>query len=286
MSEPKYLNAGSSGEWGWHATELALRCPQLFAYHHRIKDADLSGSKAALLRGSLVHQGLAHHYARLQNAQLFRDPEEWATPEVAVAACADKLAEETGTKEVYKYLDSAQNIVGDYIAHWGSENLEVLHVEEVFTADIAGYKFTQRFDLVARKSDGRVYIFDHKTTGRIDSRVPERYTLSGQFLGMANFGKQVFGTGFGGVIINLIGCGPASGFATIGSCNFERVTASPAPNAQRLFPLSVQHARQRIADLDASGLDPWEWPKTLSEQTCITAYGKCDAYELCRWGKP
>jgi hypothetical protein len=283
---PKHVNAGSSGEWGWHATELALRCPQLFAYHHRINHSPIKKDKAILLRGSLVHQGLAHHYARIQTAQAGGDPNEWATPEEGIIECAAKLAKEAGSREPFLHVESAIDILDAYCAHWAQDRLTVEHVEEVFTANIGGYKYTQRLDLVARKSDGKVYIYDHKTTGRIDPKVPERYTLSGQFLGMAMFGRQVYGDDFGGVVLNLIGCGAPGAKVETDKLGFLRQDLSPAPNAQRLFPLSVRHARARIEELDAEGIDPWEWPKTFSEQTCITAYGKCDGYELCRWGKP
>lgn len=278
----KHIDAGSSGEWGWHATELALRCPQLFAYHHRIPAAERggeSGDRAPLLKGSLVHQGLAHHYARVQSAQEGRDPEEWATPDVAIEACAEKLG-----KGALPYVALAQSVVRAYAAHHAAESLEVMHVEEVFAAEIGGYRFTQRFDLVARDASGRVVILDHKTTGRIDAKVPQRYVLSGQFLGMLNFGRSIWGDEFGGVRLNLIELGGDDGWRT-GSPKFSRVPVDPAPHALRLFPITVKHARDRIHALDAAGTDPWEWPKALSEQTCITAYGKCDGYELCRWGK-
>jgi hypothetical protein len=126
----------------------------------------------------------------------------------------------------------------------------------------------------------------HNTSGRISPELGSRYALSGQFLGMANFGQQVFGTDFGGVVINIIGCGPADGYSALGSSKFDRQEPPPAPHAQKLFTFSVLHARERIEALDASGLDPWKWPKTLSEQACVTAYGKCDGFELCRWGQP
>lgn len=253
-----------------------MRCPQLFAYHHRIKGAHGDGDRAPLLKGSLVHQGLAHHYARIQSAQEGYDPEEWATPDAAIEACAEKLGPGAS-----KYIALAQSVVRSYAAHWALENLEILHVEEIFHSEIGGYKFTQRFDLVAREPSGKVVIFDHKTTGRIDASVPQRYVLSGQFLGMANFGRSIWGDDFGGVRLNLIEV-PFDGK----SFDFKRVAPDPAPNALRLFPITVKAARDRIAELDASGIDLWEWPKALSEQTCITAYGKCDAFELCRWGKP
>ena len=276
----KFIDAGSSGEWGWHATETAMRCPQLFAYHHRITPPPTGGGdRAPLLRGSLVHQGLAHHYARVQAAQEGKDPDIWATPEAAIEACAEKLGPES-----LRFVAQTQSVVRAYAAHHATESLEVMHVEEVFRAEIGGYPFTQRFDLVGRDASGRVVIIDHKTTGRIDARVPQRYVLSGQFLGMLNFGRSIWGAEFGGVRLNLIEMGGDDGWKTTAP-KFSRVPVDPAPNAQRLFPITVKHARDRIHELDASGIDPWEWPKAMSEQVCITAYGKCDGYELCRWGK-
>jgi hypothetical protein len=64
------------------------------------------------------------------------------------------------------------------------------------------------------------------------------------------------------------------------------VPPNPAPNAQRLFTISVLEARERVEKLDREGVDPWRWPKVLSEQVCITAYGKCEGFDLCRWGEP
>lgn len=272
---PKHIDAGSSGEWGWHATELAMRCPRLFAYNHRMKlESFREGDRPALLKGSLIHQGLAHHYARIQSKQQGTDPEMWARPDVAIEACAEKLGKYAG-----QYIEITKKAVAEYAAHWMHEKLEIMHVEEVFTSEIGGFKFTQRFDLVARDHTGKVIIIDHKSTGRI-SGVGTRYTLSGQFLGMASFGERIWGEEFGGVRINLIEI-PAVLF---GNCKFLRVEPDPAPAALKSFPLTVLHARQRIEALDSSNIEPKEWPMALSEQTCITPYGVCDAFDLCRWG--
>lgn len=271
---PKFIDAGSSGEWGWHATEVALRCPRLFAYTYRVKDENgEDGDRPALLKGSLVHQGLAHHYARLESIQHGRDPEEWATPDDAIEDCARKLGRHAG-----QYVETAKRTVRDYVRQWSGEKLEVLHVEEVFASDIGGYRFTQRFDLVVREASGKVWIYDHKTTGRLSQGVAERYTLSGQFLGMASFGSRIWGDEFGGVKINLIQLpdGPRN-------TEFSRRTPDPAPGALKSFPLTVLHARERIDALDKSGLPPAEWPMVMSEQVCITAYGRCEHFDRCRF---
>lgn len=274
-TEQKHIDAGSSGQWGWHATELAMRCPRLFAYSHRIDSEGGDSDRPALLKGSLVHQGLAHHYARRMEAQQGGDPNVWAAPDAAIDACAEKLG-----KYASQYVDLAKAATRAYSLHWMHEKLQVMHVEEVFSSTIGGYKFTQRFDLVARDETGKVFIIDHKTTGRLTSGTPERYTLSGQFLGMAMFGRQIWGDQFGGVKMNFIEI-PSGAQPRF---QFMRMEPDPAPSALRSFPLTVLHARQRIEQLDASGIPPKEWPMALSEQTCITAYGPCEHFDTCRWG--
>lgn len=273
----KFIDAGSSGEWGWHATELAMRCPQAFAYNYRVKWSDAEGdelpvrpkrSRDALLKGSLVHQGIGHLYARLRDGD-----DAWAPPDDAIEWAADKLGEGAD-----QFIPLAQAAVRAYEAEYAMDLLEPMHIEEVFAADIHGWKFTQRFDLVARDATGRVLIIDHKTSSMLSANTASRYTLSGQFLGMANFGRSVWGKEFGGVLVNLIE------FRGNGGFGFKRVPVEPAPHALRLFPLTVKHARDRIAALDASGDDPMEWPKALSETICTTSYGNCEFYSVCRWG--
>ena len=158
MTQPKFIDAGSSGQWGWHATEVALRCPRMFAYTYRVPGAGHRDTDSApLLKGSLVHQGLAHHYIRMGLEQLGMDPEEFATPHDAIGECAQKLG-----PHAPQYVDLARHVVQRYAMHWASEKLEVLNVEEVFSSEIGGYTFTQRFDLVVREQDGKIYIYDHK----------------------------------------------------------------------------------------------------------------------------
>lgn len=271
----RFIDAGSSGEWGWHATEVAMRCPRMFAYLYRSgsgggrEEAD----RPALLRGSLVHQGLAHLYVRRKAQQEGTDPNEWAPEDVAIEDCARKLG-----RFASQYVAGAQEAVRQYAAHWSSERLEVLNVEEVFASEIGKYRFTQRFDLVCREPDGKVWIYDHKTTGRITKGIGERYTLSGQFIGMANFGARIWGPEFGGVKLNLIELPDENKRAS-----FSRQVPDPAPAAMKAFTFTVLHARERIDRLDEA-LKPEDWPMAISEQTCITAYGRCEFFERCRWG--
>ena len=278
----KFIDAGSSGERGWHATELAMKCPQAFAYTYRMGEGRGGGKKLSteprppLLKGSLVHQGLAHYYARMKAELADTDPNEWATPDDAIDFEAKKLP---GAEE---FTNIAKAAVRAYAARYALDTLKPLHIEEVFRAEVGKYPFTQRLDLVAEDAAGRVIIIDHKTTSMLTKDTASRYTLSGQFLGMASFVRDIWGKRFGGVLINIISMREQSGFIDI---DFKRVPVDPAPNALRLFPITVQHAWDRIAQLDASGADPREWPKALSETVCTNSYGKCEWFDHCRWGR-
>lgn len=270
----QYIDAGSSGEWGWHATEVALRCPRLFAYSYRMPHSTEADERAPLLKGSLVHQGLGHHYKRRQIVAEGGHADEWAHPDDAIEYLAAKLG-----RHAKQYVDGVQRTVAQYAAHYAHERLDVLYVEEVFTAEIGGYPFTQRFDLVVREPDGKVWIYDHKSTGRLGPAVAERYTLSGQFLGMASFGRALWGDEFGGVKLNLLQLADEKKMAA-----FSRQLPDPAPAALKQFPLTVLHARKRIAGLDQSGIEPKDWPMVLSEQVCLTSYGHCEFFDRCRFG--
>jgi hypothetical protein len=296
----KVVDAGSSGEFGWHAAETALRCARLFSYKFRCKkeegkevcpapDAppplagpsafqvnlprgDADNTREPLARGSLVHAGLANHYKILQLIQQGHDPqtvrEEWASPAEAVSICAS-------TNRWTKYQDEAIRITNGYIANWMREEVEVLHVEDVFAAEVEGRRYTQRLDLVIRDRDKKVYVLDHKVVGRISPQSIDRYTLSGQFIGMRRLVEMTYGDQFGGVKLNLIEAGDKG-------LKFHRDLVAPAPSAVRTFPLTVLHAR-RIVDM-CEDIPPEEWPQALSEQTCYTPYGRCDYFDRCRWG--
>jgi hypothetical protein len=293
----KLVDAGSSGEFGWHACELALRCPRLYAYKYRdvvevvpeaedasdplptlklgfkprqLESQSKAVGKPALSRGSLIHAGLANHYRRLQATQRGESADEWADPIEAIRLTVEEHPEYAPQEE------EAAGAVRAYIANWIREQVEVLHVEEVFAAEIEGERYTQRLDLVVRERDGKVYVWDHKGVGRIDSKTISRYTLSGQFIGMRRLVHAVYGEEFGGVRLNLIESN-GKGYA------FQRCMVDPAPSAVRTFPLTVLHARAVVKSY--SDLSVEEWPQALSEQTCMTAYGRCDYFERCRWGK-
>lgn len=286
------LDAGSSGINGAHSTETGLRCQRLKALeaYHRENEADgevPASQDGPLVRGSLWHVGLAHHYTHLAGRQQGFSTADVYSPAEAVDLVALKMgAEESLVQEVKDGLEV-------YFDYWARDTLKVEDVEclvaeavtprapwllraiERVGADTSGWVHTQRLDLVGRKLDGKVYILDHKVVGRLKEDTISRYVLSTQFLGFRWFGKKLFGDGFGGVEVNFVEHGK-DGF------RFVRESLPPSPHAQAQFEDTVCWERlQRELIGDAPMMNR---PGAHSEQACITPYGKCGMFEVCTWG--
>ena len=271
MPTPILLDAGPSPR-GWHRLQLFLECPQRFAFRHRDgeKVRDDSHPSPPLATGSLIHVGLAHHYARMQARQQGRDPDAYYEPTDAVAALVTAKGEGWAP-----FMATAQHAVEAYIAQYLSEKRTILHVEEVFEADFGGNLLTARVDLVFEDARGKVWFEDHKTTGRIDAKQPLFYAVSGQVLAYRWIGQAVYGERFGGVSLNMV--------QTDGT-KFARPGLDPAPALMARFPRVVVETEARIAALDAEGRACEDWPRSPTELVCYHRYGACDFIERCKWG--
>lgn len=284
------LNTGPS-ERGWHRLEAWLRCPQLFAYAYLIKPEGGLGDRGPLVRGTIGHAGLAHHFARLRAKQRGDDPNAYHTIEDAMALVA-AMHGELGEF----FLPIALRAVMAYITQFVYEDFEVVAVEEAVRAYVkwpdalvkvqpsrANEKFliTQRFDRVFKDKGKRVWIEDHKFVAKIQGKTVTRYILSGQFHLMQWFGRALYGDAFGGARINLLECQENPDVKP----KSLQLPCEPAPNALGRFARNVCDAEEGIARLAAEGRDPWDYPAAMNEQVCLTPYGACPAFELCRWGK-
>jgi hypothetical protein len=290
-NSPRILFTGASPR-GWHRLQTVLECPQKFAWEYRYgkegfddprriallsdklkQDEAQKSNSPALIRGTLIHLGLAHYYARLKETQNGRDPELYLPPEDALRVfCAaqgphyEEHCEEI-TACVKGYIDKFQPV----------DKYKVLHVEELFEARIGGYLFTGRLDLVVEDTRGVVWAFDHKSTGRMESKQREFYSISGQLIGYRWLVRGVYGDRFGGLKINLIQHGN-------GDFRYERPQLLQAPHLYSRFPQTVIDAERRIAELDDSGRPYSEWPTSMNEMTCYGRYGACKHIEKCKWG--
>ncbi len=272
------INAGPSAR-GWHRLERVIRCPRLYALHAAgLLDTTQS---EPLVRGSLVHVGIAHHFARMKARQeapvttANKDAaEDYYTPQEAM----DLVARESFGAKGQELLEIARETVAAYLALYSDEGWKILHVEQEFTTEISdgtrSVTYTLRPDLVVKDISSRVWIIDHKCQTHIGH--VERYTLSGQFLGLQWLGRQLYGTAFGGCIVNAIQPWP--------HFKVKKFPVDAAPASLRRFPQLVLDVEDQITRLELEGREPMDWPGACSEFMCTNVYDRCEAFDICRFG--
>ena len=271
MIGPKLLDAGRS-ERGWHRIQNVIRCPRLFAWKEVEKRS--FPITAPLVNGSLLHIALAHHYQRLKELQTGGEPNDWFLPEEAIEHLAWKNADESPL-----WLAAVPKIVDAFVAYrnnWLGEEWRVLEVEEELRAHLGKERhlYTQRADLIIEDVQSRVWIVDHKSAYRLNSKTLRQHILDGQFIGYQLFGKAKYKERFAGVLVNRVKLSPPY--------DFDRRPLEPAPDALNHFIQVIEEGERRIALFE--GRDVLEWPMALNNQTCFGKYGQCDAYDLCRFG--
>ncbi len=257
---------------GWHRLQLFLECPQRYAWNYVAGLKGINEDAPPLVKGSLVHLGLAQHYSRVKAAQEGADPERYYPPDEAI----DVLAEVKGGAWA-EHAKLAKDVVRAYLVRWRNERFRVLAVEELLEAEIAGHRFTGRMDLVLEDSAGKVWIVDHKTTGRLQAKQRKFYSVSGQILGYQTLGRIHYGDRFAGMRLNMIQHG--------GEFKFERFDVDPAPKLLAKWPSAVADAERGIQDLLDEGRPEDEWPIAPSELVCFHRYGPCNYLEQCKWGR-
>jgi len=268
----KLLDAGPS-ERGWHRIQNVIRCPRLFAWRE-VGGLDFPMS-APLVNGSLIHVGLAHHYQRLKEKQTGGNPDDWLTASAAIEALA--LKNEESSPLWTSAIEQIQYACSEYIRNWHFEEWEVLEVEYELRAHLGAQKhlYTQRADLIIRDVNDRVWIVDHKSAYRLNSKTLRQHILDGQFIGYQLFGKAKYGESFAGVMVNRIKLSKP--------VDFDRRPLEPAPQALKWFVKVIEEGERRIAQWEGKPIE--EWPMALNNQTCFGKYGACSAYDLCRFGE-
>jgi hypothetical protein len=267
--EKRILVTGPSPR-GWHRLQQVLECPAKYAWGYLDPDKE-EKERDPLVKGSLIHLGLAHHYQRLMESQQGRDPELYYTPKEAIRLYADLAG---GLSE--KWADLACEVIDAYLEKYRQENWTILAVESLADGQIGGHRFTGRFDLVYRDRQGRVWVVDHKTTSRLDSSQREFYSISGQMHGYRLLAQQRYGNDLAGMRINMI--------QHTGNIKFQRFDLSPAPHMLREFPKTVDFAEKLIQKWTEHSKDPRDWPMVTSELVCWHRYGRCPHLEKCKWG--
>lgn len=276
MSERILVNAGQSPR-GWSKRSTWLRC----AHKYALERAGYVGDdRDALLRGSLFHVGMAHHYAREQALQLDRDPDDYYTSIDAMELYV-RL-----NPECDPFLEACTEAIEEYADVYAMEDYRILGVEHLVEMSIVGpltektYRHTMRLDLILQDRAGRVWIVDHKTSGqRVDKRKRQGFELSGQVIGASWWARKEYGLDFAGFMINFVGI-------TAKGRQFERFHPRLAPYAQSMFPLTIEHSEEYLLWCQARyGDNPDDWPPMLQEQgPCMDRYGPCEFRSMCRWG--
>ena len=278
-SQGTIIEAGSSGPNGASAATAFKLCPRRYALSY---EPDSNGQppqrgphSRATWRGTLVHTGLAQHYARLYESQEGRPPDSYALPEEAITI--------QGQAELHRFPEvpaMAWQLVRGHIDHWAAEEItwkivgvEVLfHVD--FTTEIGNARRSGRADLVYQDTtNGRYYVVDHKTASRVNDALLLDYARSDQFCALHYGGKQAFGAAFGGVVCNFIQ----------NDGRFSRPPLPPVPGHIAGYPTTVTWFASQRDQLRAGRLPPGQWPMASSTQACRTRYGPCPHAKLCQW---
>ena len=268
----KYIDAGPSPT-GWSRLSNVLKCPRYYALN---REHDRTASDA-LVRGSLMHIALAHHYAAIGAEQ--RDTQvEYLSPEAAVERCVA----EANCELHDKWKDNVIGVYHQYAMMYPTPSWRVQAVEEIVSTKVrddvrdVSYDYTARIDLIVAHH-GKHYFVDHKTSFMILRKTYNKYTLSGQFLGQQMMGREMFGDDFGGVILNLIGWDDKKPVSS-----FKRKVLPYAERSVALFPDTVIMGERMIADF--SGRDAFHWPGAHRETACQTTYGPCSFFDTCKRG--
>lgn len=307
---PHLIDTGPSPN-GWHGHETELLCDQDAAF----AEAGIRGERDPLVRGTLLHIGLAHRYARQWCVENGHDPDRYYLPEDAVRAKVDREIDPI----FRKWGDKVCGALRAYDAKWRASDAlyTVESVERVYTwpagtlirdatvpvetteeerralvaqgvpeahalyraIHIPARDYTMRIDLVFReKATAGVFVLDHKGTAAEANASTLRYTLSGQFLGLHATGRALWGSDYRGSYPNLVGFG-WSGHT------FARPPLLPAPGAHAAFQATVQAAHLRRELRRLRRLPLHGHTKLFNERTCGDgAYGPCDHYHRCRMG--
>jgi hypothetical protein len=303
VSDPRLLFTGPS-PFGGHRYDLFDLCPRRYGHEHPDfplplrnesgalvsppHDPDAPEPKSAweLIRGTMIHTGIAHHYAR-KRAKQTGDEATYERLYAPVASLAALHAQERprAHPEDWGLWDDAlrlgERVVKEYCKRYAFESSTVEVVEEVFVLELGENKapYTFRLDLGLRDSSKKVWMVDHKTTTRLRRDHGWQYNISMQFQAYAVGGRAVYGSEYGGVVANMIECPEPDDMGT--RPVFERPNMPNVSGFLAGFASRISEIYGRMKALHAAGIPPQKWPKKPSYRSC-RAYGRlCPHYEKC-----
>lgn len=269
----KQLIPSNYTSMGWSKIGSMMMCPRKYALSYLAPKEDKQESSSpnpAMIKGILIHQGLAHYYASLiENA----DTKALYTFEEAMY----KKCEQNPLW--MPYLDACTQTVQEYIFHYTStgehDKMNVLHVEKLVKTSIDGHTITGRVDMIVEDlRERKVWFVDHKTTNKLEDQL-EYYSISGQMLGYQYMGGKMYGDRFGGMIVNIIKVSDGDGDAKM-----HRAKVLSAPNMLQSFPQTVKHSISLMKRFESQPIE--NYPMTMHELVCFHRYGACRHLNKCK----
>jgi len=244
-------NTGPSAA-GYHRLAQFVRCPQMFAYRWILGLRDPIEGEATGT-GTVLHELLRAWYLGL-------------TTDAGLEGLAERYQ---------RFVPRALELFERYCKEYPTEEWEVLDAEREIEVALNECRLTRRLDLIVLWR-GRVYVVDHKTAGRVASRIKSAFldwSLATQEIAGEAVLPGMYGAEWGGFILNVIGTGE-------GGAEFRRQVIRFPPHFLATIPRSMYWYLQRIDAL--AGTDPWCYPRSGA---CEGRYGMCEYLDLCRFGR-
>ena len=310
---------GGPSQAGASRLSAATHCDRWFAYRYGLDR--FRGGSAAQAGGSLVHAGLAQHYARVGAAQKggiivagehVTDPERLGT----IAEAIGREAAARGVEPDADLVVDSRECVEQYAAHYRYDDraLTILHVEEVFSARFPctphavtvlasqAHVLNPAGVVVARAGEGpaatvTVQFTEYLWTTRIDLAfgsggkvvICDHKTtarIETKHPRIYALTSQMAGLRWLGNHVY----GARFGGVLLNMVQretprkFTRPTMDAAPSLARDFPQHVADVEARI-EANAVQARPFAaWPTASNEHACYSRYGRCSAADTCLWG--
>jgi hypothetical protein len=263
----KHSTGMSSCGYHWHSSYSI--CPQKWAYRNLLH---LSKRSEAADLGTLLHVAFLHFYLALQYSLRGESiPSDVLNPIEAMRTTPPRVS--------YRFAD-ALPIYQAYRKYWdavGEDIEEVISVEEEYSGKLPSTKIiTARLDVVYHaKSDGLVYVIDHKSTSGKVATHHRSWEMSGQMVLEDAFGEGWFGDEFGGVKVNVVG--------TKAPFEFARPKLNVLSSLRDPFLDGLAEVREQIESDLQSERSPWKYRRNM--EACGGMRFQCDYIELCKRGR-
>lgn len=277
----------------YHTLARGMRCLRSYRIAQEIEkelgSSATSNQTKPMQQGSLVHVGLAHVYLYLWADELalrtraghkilianeeLTDPTEYAPWQRAVY---DSAADFDLSGEEVSEIVSTLRTYEVQVARTDKHQFDLISIENEYEYYLKGVPEgkelrTQRADLVLyERRTGKYFIVDHKKVWRLSNITEEQFLPHGQFIGYSIIGRKLYGSAFGGVILNRV-ClqGP----------RFDRTIINHSKEVIMAFIASMKETLWR---LDAYKDKSWrETPGVFDEQVCKGKYESCPFMKMC-----